>query len=72
MTTRDPLAGMPEDIREDFSRAPAAVRDAYLIWWANRPNKAAAHRDTWPAYRAGWQDLFAKVASLNGATLRRS
>ena len=36
---------MPEDIRADFDKAPAHVRDAYLKWWPERANKASAHRE---------------------------
>ena len=57
MTTRDPSWGMPDDVRADFEKAPAHVRDAYLKWWPERANKASAHRDTWPAYKAAWGDL---------------
>jgi len=48
---------MPDDVRADFEKAPAHVRDAYLKWWPERANKASAHRDTWPAYKAAWGDL---------------
>jgi len=48
---------MPDDVRADFSQAPNHVQAAYLKWWAERPNKASAHRDTWPAYKGAWADL---------------
>lgn len=66
MTGRDPLAGMPDDIRADFEMANRQLREAYFNWFAKRPNKAAAHRDTWPAFRAGWTNFAAAVARLTG------
>jgi len=55
MSSRDPALGMPDDVREDFAKAPRAMREAYLEWWPERPNRAAAHRDTWWAFAAGWE-----------------
>jgi len=66
VTTRDPLAGMPEDIRLDFDMAPRPLREAYQRWFVQRPNKAAAHRDTWPAFKAGWANFAAAVSRLAG------
>jgi len=55
VTTRDPLRGMPPEIRAQYDRAPKALRQAYVQWWTDRPDRAAAHRDTWPAFYGGWQ-----------------
>ena len=52
---RDPLAGMPLYIREEYDKAPRVVRETYKQWFVERPDKASAHRDTWPAYYAGWR-----------------
>lgn len=53
--TRDPLSGMNAEVRADFDRAPRVIREAYLAWWPTRPEPASSHRDTWDAYRAGWE-----------------
>jgi|307.fasta_scaffold1696853_2 hypothetical protein len=52
--TRDPLAGMPADIRASFDKAPRACQQAYVAWWPERPEPASAHRDTWDSFLAGW------------------
>ena len=52
---RDPLAGMPVAVRADYDKAPRVVREVYKQWWQDRPDRAAAHRDTWPAFFAGWK-----------------
>ena len=55
---------MPADVRLDFDHAPPNVRAAYTTWWAERPNKAAAHRDTWPAYKAAWTTLSSQITRI--------
>jgi len=55
---------MPDDIRADFEMANRQLREAYFNWFAKRPNKAAAHRDTWPAFQAGWRNMAAAINKL--------
>jgi hypothetical protein len=57
---------MPADVRIEFERAPRSVQEAYLAWWAERPNKAAAHRDTWPSFSGGWTALARRIHGILG------
>jgi hypothetical protein len=50
----DPTRGMSGAIAADFQRQPAALRAAYLEFFADRENRKAAHRDTLEAFIAGW------------------
>lgn len=61
-TERDPLAGMRPAQRAEFDKAPKALREAYAAWWVARPDPASAHRDTWPAYAAGWRNAKASAS----------
>lgn len=52
---RDPLRGMPTELRVEFDRQSRLLREAYLDWWRTRRNTEAAHRDCWPAFLGGWR-----------------
>jgi len=53
---RDPMTSLERhpDLLDLFLRQPSGVQDAYLRWWAERPEHRASHRDTLDAFLAGY------------------
>lgn len=49
----DTLEHMPDDMKLLFYTMPSDYQVAYATFWASRPDKHAAHRDTLPAFISG-------------------
>jgi len=53
-TAKDPLRGMPSELRAEFDRLPIRIQHAYVRFRTERVERRGAHRDQLEAFVAGY------------------